>query len=249
MTCTQLVQCFPSLRVQGHSRPTPCSETWIPDGGHQARDQISCNYGLFYKSNSRLRECPGNLHSIAYIHPVLRKSGVNGGWSPAKPRVRPHFPTSTSSVHHRLAEDAPANPSFTALMPARLRSAFSRSLARSVDSAGVFYCPSCATWRRTLSTRANANASVSASSTGVVRSDTLRRTARLLELPLPDASRSFTTSSVITAGKTVPPRFKELYDALSAVQGAALEQVSITRLRLALRGLESDAPLIRIAGE
>jgi hypothetical protein len=47
----------------------------------------------------------------------------------------------------------------------------------------------------------------------------------------------------------VPPRLKELYDALSGVQDAAIEQVSITRLQLALRGLESEAPLIRIAGE
>lgn len=177
-----------------------------------------------------------------YIHPVDPVPV-----EPCQARVRPHFPTSTSSVHRRLAEDAPAIPCFTALMPARLRSALPRSLARSVDSAGVFYCPSCATWRRAPSTRANASAS--ASSTGLVKFGTLRRTARLLQLPLSGAFRSFTTSSAITAGKTAPPRFKPLYDALSGIQGAAIEQVSISRLQLALRGLESDAPLIRIAGK
>lgn len=128
-------------------------------------------------------------------------------------------------------------------MPTRLRNALQRSLARPLDSAGVFYCPSCALWRRALSTRASAN------STAIDKIASVRRPSRPL-VSSPNATlRPFTTSSVITAGKTVPPRFKELYDALSGVQDAAIEQVSITRLQLALRGLESEAPLIRIAGE
>jgi hypothetical protein len=128
-------------------------------------------------------------------------------------------------------------------MPSRLRSALPRSLSRPLDSAGVFYCPSCSTWRRELSTRAGA------SSTGIGKIDPARRSGRLLESCTTVTARPFTTSSVITAGKTVPSRFKELYDALSRVHDAAIQEVSISRLQLALRGLESEAPLIRVAGE
>ena len=47
----------------------------------------------------------------------------------------------------------------------------------------------------------------------------------------------------------MPPQFKELYNALSEVKDAAIEQVSLSRLSLALRGLESEEPLVRVAGE
>lgn len=134
-------------------------------------------------------------------------------------------------------------PCLTQPMPPRLRSALQRSLLRPLDSTGVFYCPSCATWRRTLLTRVGAN------NAGIDKIVPVRRLTRPLASSPAISIRPFTTSSVITAGRTVPPRFKELYDALSGVQDAAIEQVSITRLQLALRGLESEAPLIRIAGE
>ncbi|KAJ5664876.1 uncharacterized protein N7477_007324 [Penicillium maclennaniae] len=125
-------------------------------------------------------------------------------------------------------------------MPSRLRSALPRSLSRPLDSAGVFYCPSCSTWRRELTTRAGA-------STGIGRIGSARRSNRLLEPATTVNARHFTHSSVITAGKAIPPRFKELHDALSRVQDAAIQEVSISRLQLALRGLESEAPLIRVA--
>lgn len=112
-----------------------------------------------------------------------------------------------------------------------------------MDSAGVFYCPSCATWRRALSTRASAN------SIGINRIPPVRRTDRLLEPSSATSVRPITSSSVITAGRTVPRRFKELYDALSGVKDAAIQQVNLSRLQLALRGLESEEPLIRVAGE
>ncbi|KAJ5586754.1 uncharacterized protein N7459_002519 [Penicillium hispanicum] len=122
-------------------------------------------------------------------------------------------------------------------MPSRLRSALPKSLSRPLDSTGVFYCPSCATWRRDLSTRPN---------TEIAKIAFSRRHGRLphsFSTPI----RSITTSSTILAGKTVPPRFKELYDALDKVKDATIEQVSLSRLQLALRGLESEAPLIRVA--
>lgn len=121
-------------------------------------------------------------------------------------------------------------------MPAKLRNALQRSLSRPLDSTGVFYCPSCSTWRRALSTRAS-------------RNDKLEAARRNPHFPATTRTRRFTTSPAISAGKTVPPRFKELYDALSGVKDAAIEQVSVSRLSLALRGLESEEPLIRVAGE
>ncbi|KAJ5089096.1 hypothetical protein N7532_007780 [Penicillium argentinense] len=70
---------------------------------------------------------------------------------------------------------------------------------------------------------------------------------RLLDPASGSHIRSFTTSPAINPGKTVPPQFKELYDALSGVRDASIEQVSVSRLQLALRGLESEAPLVRVA--
>lgn len=105
-----------------------------------------------------------------------------------------------------------------------------------MGSTEVFYCPSCSTWRRTLSTRAS-------------RNDKLETARRNPHVPATTRTRRFTTSPTISAGKTVPRRFKELYDALSGVKDAAIEQVSLSRLSLALRGLESEEPLIRVAGE
>lgn len=118
-------------------------------------------------------------------------------------------------------------------MPARLRGTLQRSIARPLDSAGIFYCQSCTTWRRALSTRASLNKIAPA-----------RRSDRLISSIT--SSRPITTS---TAVSTVPPRFKELHDALSGIKDATIEQVSVSRLQLALRGLESETPLIRVAGE
>lgn len=53
---------------------------------------------------------------------------------------------------------------------------------------------------------------------------------------------------MIHSGRQVPPRVRELYDALSQVNNVATEQVNLSRLQLALRGLESEVPLIRVAG-
>ncbi|KAJ5222051.1 uncharacterized protein N7469_010938 [Penicillium citrinum] len=130
-------------------------------------------------------------------------------------------------------------------MPSRLRSTLSRSLSRRpLDTGGAYRCPSCAPRRRTLVTRTGVSANVD-------KFDRARQGSRqgsgLLESTSAGNTRSFTTSPAINPGKTVPPRFKELYDSLSGVNDAAIEQVSISRLQLALRGLESEVPLIRIA--
>jgi hypothetical protein len=45
----------------------------------------------------------------------------------------------------------------------------------------------------------------------------------------------------------IPPRNKELYDALSALSGAAETYVNISRLQLALRGLAAQDAVTRVA--
>ncbi|KAJ5980902.1 hypothetical protein N7481_008200 [Penicillium waksmanii] len=125
-------------------------------------------------------------------------------------------------------------------MPSRLRNALPRSLSRPLDPGGAYYCPSCTPCRRTLATHTRIN-------TNGDKFDRARRGRRKLESASATNLRPFTTSPAINPGKTVPPQLKELYDALGGVKDAAIEQVSISRLQLALRGLESEAPLIRIA--
>ncbi|KAJ5177189.1 uncharacterized protein N7482_003066, partial [Penicillium canariense] len=162
-----------------------------------------------------------------------------GGWSSAKPDRPPFLADLVLFIHRPSSVSLRTRPlpSHRASMPAKLRNALSRSLLRPSSSAGVFYCPSCATWRRALSARAS----------GIDHNETARRNSRLLDTAPTRAIRPFTTSPAISAGKTVPPRFKELYDALNGIKDAAIEQVSVSRLSLALRGLESEEPLIRVA--
>ena len=92
-------------------------------------------------------------------------------------------------------------------------------------SEGRHICPSCSLWQ-------------------VSQSPLRARTSR------PPVRRvSYVASSTaISATKDVPPRFEELYVALKGVKKKAAAQVSLSRLDLALQGLESDNPVIRIAG-
>lgn len=192
-----------------------------------------------------------SIYQLFKLHSQLLEQtnlSCKAGWSTAKPDVRPHLPTSTSHLVHSFTRSLafprtrPQSSPHCAAMPSSLRSALPRNLSRPLDNTSVFYCTSCSTWRRALSTRAGAR------STGINKINSSRRSGRLLESPASVTIRPFATS-VITAGKTVPPRFKELYDALNGVENAAIQEVSISRLQLALRSLESEAPLIRVAGE
>jgi hypothetical protein len=128
-----------------------------------------------------------------------------------------------------------------ASMAPRLRNTLAKSLSRSLDNSAVFYCPSCAVWLRSLSTRADTTRRAD-------KPDSSRRAGRAQKAITGFLPRTFSTSHVITA-KSVPPRFKELHAALEAVKDADLEQVNLSRLQFALRGLESETPLIRVAGE
>lgn len=161
----------------------------------------------------------------------------------AKPdvRSRPHFPILEKSLVYTNKVPPRTQPNILTSsrpkMPARVRSTLQRSLARPLDSAGVSPCQFLSICRRTFTTRTANNASNIAHA----------RRADRPSVPIKRSSpRSFTTATTIS---TVPPRFKELHDALSGVKDAGIEQVSVSRLQLALRGLESEEPLIRIAGE
>ncbi|OAL33103.1 hypothetical protein AYO20_07585 [Fonsecaea nubica] len=98
-----------------------------------------------------------------------------------------------------------------------------------------FFCPSCTTWRTTRPSRWTAP-SASAGS---------RNSRRRL------ASTSTTTTLVSTtavnATKPVPARYKPLYESLLNVRKKASAQINLSRLQLALQGLESETPVTRVA--
>ncbi|KAJ5737676.1 uncharacterized protein N7483_002801 [Penicillium malachiteum] len=123
-------------------------------------------------------------------------------------------------------------------MPARVRSSLQRSIARPLERASTFPSKSPSICRRALSTRTAPKTS------SIRRIAHARQNACLAPSIVSPFSRSLTTSTTIS---TVPLRFKELHDALSGVKDAAIQEVSVSRLQLALRGLESEEPLIRIA--
>ncbi|KAI9850310.1 MAG: 3',5'-cyclic-nucleotide phosphodiesterase (PDEase) (3':5'-CNP) [Thelocarpon superellum] len=55
------------------------------------------------------------------------------------------------------------------------------------------------------------------------------------------------SATAINAARPIPPSFRELYDRLSAVQERAANYVNLSRLRLALNGLESRDAVVRVA--
>jgi hypothetical protein len=48
--------------------------------------------------------------------------------------------------------------------------------------------------------------------------------------------------------KNVPARFRELYAALTELEDVAADHISLSRLQLAQRGLESEEHVVRVAG-
>ncbi|KAF7130945.1 hypothetical protein CNMCM5793_003880 [Aspergillus hiratsukae] len=124
-------------------------------------------------------------------------------------------------------------------MPPKLRSSISKSLSRPSDNGLIYYCPSCSIWRRSLTTRSRGH---------VTPRQDQKRLPSSPSISLANVCRrQLATSSLASARRKVPERFRELYEALNRVRDAAPEQVNISRLQLALRGLESEVPLIRVA--
>jgi hypothetical protein len=71
-----------------------------------------------------------------------------------------------------------------------------------------------------------------------------------LKTARPDARRASTLASAtaVNATATIAPRLKELYTALNDVKSKAGGHVSLGRLQLAIWGLESREPAVRVAG-
>lgn len=124
-------------------------------------------------------------------------------------------------------------------MPPKLRSSISKSLSRPSDNGLIFYCPSCSIWRRNLATRPRGNLTP--------RRDQQHLPSSPLIPSVNVCRRQLATPSLVSSRKNVPERFRGLYEALNRVRDATPEQVNISRLQLALRGLESEVPLIRVA--
>ena len=73
------------------------------------------------------------------------------------------------------------------------------------------------------------------------------RKARWITLQIRTAS---TTASVtaVNVRRDIPPRFRILHESLKAFESEAAVYINSSQLRLALRGLESDNAVTRIAG-
>ena len=73
-------------------------------------------------------------------------------------------------------------------------------------------------------------------------------TPRSLNLNLRRSASTHVSPTAINLRPNIPPRNKELYDALSALSGAAETYVNISRLQLALSGLAAQDAVTRVAG-
>lgn len=108
-------------------------------------------------------------------------------------------------------------------MHSRFLAPYGRDLTSFGES--LFICPFCSLWRKSLFPSA----------------------ARVLPTRSRRAS-SVASFTAVNATKVIPPKFRALYDALKEVKKKAAAQVSLSRVELALQGLESEEPTIRVAG-
>ena len=98
-----------------------------------------------------------------------------------------------------------------------------------------FICPVCC-HRRALSVKAH----------------TLRVhqfSARRPQLSKPRTASTTASVTAVHAKREIPPAFQELYASLKALEIEAGVYVNTSQLHLALRGVESENPLTRIAGQ
>ncbi|KEF54624.1 uncharacterized protein A1O9_09066 [Exophiala aquamarina CBS 119918] len=95
----------------------------------------------------------------------------------------------------------------------------------------LFFCPSCTTWRKSRS--------LSGSFQGAQRAANAANTRR--------CASTLSSTTAVNATKNVPSRYKGLYQALKDVRTKAPGQVNLSRLQLALQGLESETPTTRVA--
>ena len=61
------------------------------------------------------------------------------------------------------------------------------------------------------------------------------------------SNASLASSTAINASTTVPPKYRDLYQSLLVLQDGASSYVDRSRLQLAIRSLESERPIVRVA--
>ncbi|TKA62443.1 hypothetical protein B0A49_10674 [Cryomyces minteri] len=141
-------------------------------------------------------------------------------------------------------------------MPPRLptpRHLPNRTLQGAQKPLNIFYCPKCTIWR--LSTTQPAPA---ASARPAKLPSSKPHLAAQTRPPTPAPSRSASTTissraprvastTAINAPVDVPEQWRELYKALERLKSEAGSYVNLSRLGLALRGLESGGDVVRIA--
>ncbi|KIX94147.1 uncharacterized protein Z520_10173 [Fonsecaea multimorphosa CBS 102226] len=98
-----------------------------------------------------------------------------------------------------------------------------------------FFCPSCTAWRRTKPPRWTAISGSSSKSRNSSRRHASTSASTLI------------STTAVNAQKPVPPRYRPLYESLLDVRKRASAHVNLSRLQLALQGLESETPVTRVA--
>jgi len=87
-------------------------------------------------------------------------------------------------------------------------------------------------------------------SPGICRGCEIRTSIHILRhLGRPSSFRHASTVSLtaVNAARDVPPALRELHQALDRLKKDALSYVNISKVQLAVRGLESTSPVTRIA--
>jgi hypothetical protein len=88
--------------------------------------------------------------------------------------------------------------------------------------------------------------------TAIERSTCARRCRNVFNLRSSNlrlrSASTHVSPTAINYRPNIPPQNKELHDALSTLSGAAEQYVNLSRLQLALRGLEAENAVTRVAG-
>ncbi|RMY80930.1 hypothetical protein D0861_08467 [Hortaea werneckii] len=136
-------------------------------------------------------------------------------------------------------------PSRLALRSAAIRAAFREP----------YVCPSCCLLSNNAptlaynekNTRGQVNNVRGLQTNGQPRARQERPRVRKIDRAVSKRHASLTFATAINVPSTVPPEYRELHQQLSALQESASGYVDLSRLQLALRSLESDTPVVRVA--
>lgn len=150
-------------------------------------------------------------------------------------------------------------------MPPRVQ--FARTaragLSETRSTSDIFYCPSCSLWRldrtaprRTLARLNSTRQSFSSSrktqtttqycSTLAATPKNLNGATGVIKASLRRSATTWASSTAINPPQHIPPVYHDLHASLEKLRDRAGDYVNQSRLHLALRGLESANPTIRI---